>query len=157
PRGSAESPMTAVDPGLPELARRHPEWKPWLAVIEEILREAADPRWDALVPTHMDRPNGKAPLLAGAPLVVDQDSVRRVLEGLIRIGRHSRTAQMGSVQRAVRAGVDISHLFALCLCHDAEGLARTAAAIDADPAGLQAIITLLPVPFLQACHRRWAA
>src|SRR5262245_18580136 len=72
PRGSAESPMTAVDPGLPELARRHPEWKPWLAVIEEILREAADPRWDALVPTHMDRPNGKAPLLAGAPLVVDQ-------------------------------------------------------------------------------------
>jgi FdhE protein len=149
--------MTAVDSGLPELARRHPEWKPWLAVIEEILREAADARWDALVPTHIDRPHGKAPLLAGASLVVDEDSVRRVLEGLIRIGRRSRTPQMGTVERAVRAGVDISNLFALGLRHDAEGLARTAAEIDADPAGLQAIITLLPVPFLQACHRRWAA
>ena len=149
--------MTAVDSGLPELARRHPEWKPWLAVIEEILRESADARWDALVPTHIDRPHAKAPLLAGASLAVDEDSVRRVLEGLIRIGRRGRTAQMGTVERVVRAGVDISNLFALGLRHDADGLARTAAAIDADPAGLHAIATLLPVPFLQACHRRWAA
>jgi FdhE protein len=29
-------------------------------------------------------------------------------------------------------------------------------ASGADPAALQAIATLLPVPFLQACHRRWA-
>ena len=149
--------MTAVDTRLPELARRHPEWKPWLAVIEEILRDAADARWDALVPTHVDRQRGKVPLLAGAPVVVDEDSVRRVLDRLLRIGRRSRTAQMVTVERAVRAGVDVSNLFALGLRHDAEGLARTAAAISADPAGLQAIITLLPVPFLQACHRRWAA
>jgi len=64
---------------------------------------------------------------------------------------------MTTVERAVRAGVDLSNLFALGLRLDAEGLARTAAAVDADPAGLQAIISLLPVPFLQACHRRWAA
>ena len=68
--------MTAVDRGLPELARRHPEWKPWLAVIEEILQEAADPRWDALVPPHIGRRDGRAPLLAGAPLVVDEGRKR---------------------------------------------------------------------------------
>ena len=149
--------MTAVDPGLPELARRHPEWKPWLAVIEEILQEAADARWDALVPTHVDRQHGKAPLLAGAPLAVDEGSVRRLLGRLIRVGHRSGTAQMGTVERAVRAGVNISNLFVLGLRHDGEGLARTADAMSADPAGLQAIVTLLPVPFLQACHRRWAA
>src|SRR5262245_1979315 len=149
--------MTAVDPGLPALARQHPEWKPWLAVIEEVLREAAGARWDAFVPTHIDRRHGKAPILAGSPLTVDEDSVRRLLDGLIRIGRRSRTDQMRTVERAVRAGVDSANLFALGLRHDAEGLARTAAALDADPGALQAIVTLLPVPFLQACHRRWAA
>jgi FdhE protein len=148
--------MTAVHTGLPELARRHPEWKPWLAVIEEILQEAADPRWEALVPTHVDPQHGNAPLLARASLVVDEDSVRRVLDRLIRIGRRIGTAQMGTVERAVRAGVHVSNLFALALRHDADGLARIAAAINADPAGLHAIATLLPVPFLQACHRRWA-
>jgi len=126
-------------------------------VIEEILQEAADARWDALVPTDVDRPHGKTPLLAGAPLVVNEDAIRRVLDRVIRTARRSRTAQMDTLERAVRAGVDISNLFALALRHDADGLARTAAAINADPAGLQAIATLLPVPFLQACHRRWAA
>jgi len=149
--------VTSVGTSLPELARRHPEWKPWLAVIEEILQEAADARWDALVPTGVDRPHGKAPLLAGAPLVVNENAIRRVLDRVIRTARRSRTAQMDTLERAVRAGVDISNLFALALRHDADGLARTAAAINADPAGLQAVATLLPVPFLQACHRRWAA
>jgi hypothetical protein len=34
-----------------ELERRFPEWSPWLAVIDQVLREAADVKWEALVPT----------------------------------------------------------------------------------------------------------
>jgi hypothetical protein len=29
---------------------RVPRWKPWLTVIEEVLREATDPTWEAFVP-----------------------------------------------------------------------------------------------------------
>ena len=31
------------------LGRQYPEWQPWLTVIEEVLREATDPKWEAMV------------------------------------------------------------------------------------------------------------
>jgi len=55
--------MTAIDTGLQDLKRQHPEWEPWLAVIQEILSEAANPKWDAVC----SRPHGSAARQGSAP------------------------------------------------------------------------------------------
>ena len=148
--------MMAIDTGLPELERRHPEWRPWLAVIGEILREAADPSWDAVVPATARAQDMKAPLLDGVILTLKSDTVRRVLEALVRTARRIRTAEMATVERALHPDVDVPGLFTAALVQDSECLVRTASNIGADPAALQAVASLLPFPFLQACHRRWA-
>ena len=148
--------MTSTDFDLPQLERGHPEWKPWLSVIRELLHEAADPRWDAVVPTRIGEPQGNAPLLAGAALVVDEGSVRRVLKRLIRVSRQNGTREMASLERAVDVGLDLARLFTAALQHDVEGLSGIAGEIGAPPAALHGIATLLPIPFLRACQRRWA-
>ncbi len=49
---------SAVPAGLPDdardrlgaLAREHPEWRPWLALVEAVLHEAREPGWELAVP-----------------------------------------------------------------------------------------------------------
>ena len=69
--------MTAIDTGLQDLGRRHPEWKPWLAVVQEILREAANPIWESLVPARTEAQQSKVPLLAGATVAVIEKQFTR--------------------------------------------------------------------------------
>ena len=57
----------AIDSGLEDLKRQHPEWEPWLAVVQVILNEIGDPKWDAAVPVEVGHQQGKVPLLAGLP------------------------------------------------------------------------------------------
>ena len=47
----------SLDNGAADLGRRHPEWLPWLTVIEQVLREATDTKWEAFVP---ELPEGAA-------------------------------------------------------------------------------------------------
>ncbi len=43
--------MTAsIDTDVHDLGRQQPEWQPWLAVVQEVLNEAADAQWDAVYP-----------------------------------------------------------------------------------------------------------
>ena len=80
--------MTAPDT-LHGLKRQRPEWEPWLAVIEEIVRETASPRWDASVPAGVQpRPDGP-PLIAGAMLSVvmlTDNNTRSVAEQAMTTG-----------------------------------------------------------------------
>ena len=57
--------MTAIDTGLQDLRRQHPEWEPWLAVVQEILSETTNPEWDAFVPVRTEAQQSKVPLLGG--------------------------------------------------------------------------------------------
>lgn len=50
---------------LEALERRNPEWRPWLAVVRDVLAEIDDPAWDALVPAALRAKDPDAPLLAG--------------------------------------------------------------------------------------------
>jgi hypothetical protein len=51
--------MTAsIESDLQELGRQRPEWEPWLAVIQEVLRETANAQWDGFVPSSIE--GGKA-------------------------------------------------------------------------------------------------
>ena len=43
--------MTAsIDTEIQDLGRQRPEWQPWLSVVQQVLRETADAKWDAVIP-----------------------------------------------------------------------------------------------------------
>ena len=83
-----------------DLGREYPEWKPWLAVIEEVLREATDPTWEAFVPELPAPYEKKVPLLAGATLTLDMTTVARWWERLRRAAYRSGTPKMSTLKRA---------------------------------------------------------
>jgi FdhE protein len=148
--------MTAFETGLQDLKRQHPEWEPWLAVVDEILRETATSNWDAAVPTRTDPQQSKIPLLAGAKLALGRNSVRALLERLIRIASQRGTPKMATLKSALRADVDAIAVFIAALSQDEDRIKELSAIAGVDGEAFHAVTALIPVPFLQACNRRWA-
>ncbi len=61
--------MTAsIDTDVQDLGRQRPEWQPWLSVVQQVLRETADAKWDAVIPDRAEPLENKAPVLAGASI-----------------------------------------------------------------------------------------
>ena len=158
--------MMAPDAALSGLKRQRPEWAPWLAVVEEILREAGTATWDVAVPSvadsGADAPGADArrvtiPKLAGAALALPAMPVRRLFERLIRIASRTGTPKMATLESAAHARLDMLPLLAASLGQDSERLADFAAAAGADPEAFQAVVALLSVPLLHACNRRWTS
>ena len=149
--------MTAIEAGLQDLKRRHPEWEPWLAVVQEVLSEAANPEWNALVPTRTDAQQSKMPLLAGMALALKPRAVRRLLEKLIRAAHQSASAKLASLEPALHGDLDFLTLFRASLCQDSERLKEIAAHLGTDSEAFQAVAALLPLPLLHACNRGWAS
>jgi FdhE protein len=145
--------MTAIDTGLQDLKRQHPEWEPWLAVVQEILRETNNPQWEAVVPQGATQQD-KTPLLAGASLALEHNSVRRLLQLLIQAACRSGTPAMASLEPALHVELDVLGLFQAALDQDGDFLKKTAAGVGAEPEAFQAVAALIPVPFLQACNRK---
>ena len=148
--------MTAVDSGLQDLKRRHPEWEPCLAIVQEILSATADPQWDQVVPARAEIQPDKIPLLAGVTVVLERSLVRRLLAQLIQTAQRSGTSKMATLKPAVHAELNDLTLFEASLRQDMQRLSEIAAVIGADPEALQAVGSVLPVPLLQACNRHWA-
>lgn len=146
-----------ADAALNGLRRQRPEWEPWLVVVEEILREAGAPAWDAAVPAGAHAPRTAVPLLAGSTLALRTSSVRRLLERLIRIASRIGTPKMSTLEAALHADMEMLPLFAASLCQDSDRIKEVAAVSGADAEALHAVIALLPVPLLHACNRRWAS
>jgi FdhE protein len=149
--------MSAPDAALTGLRRERPEWEPWLVVVDEILREAGGPAWDASVPVAAPAQPAAAPLLAGATLNVESGLVRRLFERLVRIASRAGTPKMSSLKAALHADLEWEPLFAAALCQDSHRINEIAAVSGADAEALHAVIALLPIPFLHACNRRWAS
>jgi FdhE protein len=149
--------MTAIETGLQDLRRQHPEWEPWLAVVQEALHETTNPEWDALIPIRSEAHQGKIPLLAGTTLFLEKRSIRRLLEKLIVIAHRSGTPKMATLQPALHGELDFLNLFKASLYLDRDRLRDTAAHLGADSEAFQAVAALLPLPLLQACNRRWAS
>lgn len=149
--------MTAsIDTDLQDLGRQRPEWEPWLAVVQEVLRETADVKWDAVVPNRAEALESKAPLLAGAVIAIETTWLRRWTEQLIRTASRSGTEKMATLKGALQETADVLTLFEASLRQNQGGLKEIALASDADPEAFQAVAALFPVPFLHACNRRWA-
>jgi FdhE protein len=149
--------MIAPDASLGGLREQCPEWGPWLAVVEEILREAGNPAWNAGVPADVPPHRTTIPLLAGAAITLQTGSIRRLFERLIRIASSVGTPEMSTLKVALVAHLEMAPLFAASLCQETGRIEELAAISGSDAAALQAVIALLPVPFLHACNRRWAA
>jgi FdhE protein len=149
--------MSAPDAALNGLRRERPEWEPWLVVVDEILREAGSPAWEAAVPAAAQAQRTAVPLLAGATLTLDGALVRRLFERLIRTASRAGTPKMSSLKAALHADLEWAPLFAASLCQDSDRIHEIAAVSGADTEALHAVIALLPVPFLHACNRRWAS
>jgi FdhE protein len=148
--------MMAAAATLNGLRRKRPEWGSWLAVIEEVLRETASPEWEAAVAASAHAARHAVPLLAGATVAVDTNSVGRLLKRLVRIASHIGTPKMATLEAALDADIDLLRLFNASLCQDIGNIDEVAAASGTDADALQAVAGLLPVPFLHACNRRWA-
>lgn len=148
--------MTLAAFDVQRLERERPEWKPWLALVEETLREAAARAWDSAVPREVRSSRADLPLLAGATITLEAGSARRVLRQLVRVAARRGTSKLASLASLLDREVDALTLFAASLSHAGDGVEAADAGRDVDPEALQGVVALLAVPFLQACHRRWA-
>jgi FdhE protein len=147
---------TAADISLNDLKNRRPEWMPWLSVVEEILREVADSRWDALVPGRTGIHQNKIPLLTETRLDVAKSPVPALLTHLIRVASRSGTPQMATLGPLAQAKFDLCALFRASLHQDHDYIKELAIAHGAEPEALQAVLAMAPMPFLHACNRHWA-
>jgi FdhE protein len=149
--------MSAPDAALNGLRRERPEWEPWLAVVDEILREASGSAWEAAVPACAQAQRPAVPLLAGATITLEAALVRRLFERLIRTASRVGTPKTASLKAALHVDLEWAPLFTASLCQDGDRINEIAAVSGADAEALHALIALLPVPFLQACNRCWAS
>jgi FdhE protein len=149
--------MSAPDAALNGLRRERPEWEPWLVVVDEILREAGSPAWEATVPSAAPAQRTAVPLLAATTLTLEAALVRGLFERLIRTASRAGTPKMSSLKAALHADLEWAPLFTASLCQDSDRIHEIAAVSGADTEALHAVIALLPVPFLHACNRRWAS
>ena len=148
--------MTIVS-GVDALRQQRPEWTPWLAVVDEVVRESMTAQWDAAVPEIRESPAPSAPLLDGATIVVNAAAVRGLFKRSIDIASHAGTAPMATLSPELHRDLDIAELFATSVRQDSTYVTMLAERYGADAQALQAIVALLAVPWLQACGRQWGA
>ena len=139
---------------LQTLKRSRPEWSPWLAVVEEALAEAASTRWAAFVPASPEAERA-TPLLSHSTIVIDESTVRGLLNRLLEIAARGGMPKMETLSGVANRDMDVVRLFAASLCQDPIRISEAAAAVRADADALQAVAGLVSVPFLQACNRQW--
>jgi FdhE protein len=149
--------MTTSVSTLDGLKRDQPDWGPWLAVVQEVLREAETVRWDAAIPSNLVSAGTATPLLAHAALSVPGRAVRRLFKELIRVASIDGTPAMKTLRATLTRDLDVLALFTASLCQESHRLTDIADACGADGDALQAIAGVLPVPFLLSCHRRWVS
>jgi FdhE protein len=147
--------MTPAVKGVQDLGRAYPEWQPWLTIVEEVLREATDSKWEAFVPELTQSRESKVPLLAGAKLALEMTVVSGWLERLMRIAYRSGAPKMSTLNGAKQARVNTVDLFRFSLCQNGKWLTEAAIDLGVDAGAFQAVAALVPVPFLQTCNRRW--
>jgi FdhE protein len=147
--------MMAIANGLQNLKRQHPEWTPWLAVVEVILREIGDSKWDTAVPGQVGPQQSTVPFLAGTAFKLEQIMLHRLFAELVRIASRSGTEKMATLKSVSGGRMGVLDIFRASLNHDDDAMKKIASSVGADSDALQAVAALLPMPILHACNRRW--
>jgi FdhE protein len=153
-RTPVASPRAALETRAEELARAHPEWEPWLALVRVALA-AEEPGWEAAAAgANLDagRADG-APLLDGASLLVDEGLARDWVRRLVRAAAGQHTAP----KRGAADRVEPLALLEAAIGQDQARMEEIATATGADAAALSPVAQLAAMPLLQACGRQLAA
>jgi formate dehydrogenase maturation protein FdhE len=149
----------AMRPDLPDLPvilqsaggglrQQHPEWRPWLRVVEAMLADEAIRLWDAARVDASVVADGVRPLLAGACVSVDPRVFRQLVQRLLDAGR-ALGAEARQLLEHHLTGGNAAALLAASLRGD-----RPDVRADSEGAVIAGALALLGVPVLQQVHRR---
>lgn len=136
---------------LAKLGAANPEWRVWLALLEQAVRTLPDPAWRRAVPDAPRATGDGTPLLAEAVLTVDYRAVRRFVACLMTA---TTDDPVGSL-RGIAEKTQTTDLLEAAIRDDYPRLGLLAAATGAEPAALHAVAPLLAMPLLQACAGSW--
>jgi FdhE protein len=130
-----------------------PAWRPWVRLLDAVLKAADDPKWEAAVPEPVaDRP-AEAPLLHGSTLHPDARRLRRLVRELLRLA-----AEVGeggaSLARLRSRRLDAPALLSAAIAHDADSIDRIASEADVEASALGVVARLAATPLLHACEKR---
>ena len=140
------STTTLAAPTPEGLAKAHPEWSAWLALLEVTAEEATVPAWAAAVPAEI---SSDTPGLHGATLTVERAVAARWLQrlfGASNVPALLETAARSDALAVLAAAIELDHGRLVALAH----------AAGAPEDAFVAVAPLAAVPWLQACGRRWA-
>jgi FdhE protein len=148
------APQIGPVPSLEALTREHPEWRPWLSLLEETWREARDVAWSKMVPKMASRDGvtprpTDVPLLANVIVRLDRRRARRWARQLFGAG--------ASDDAGKAAAAEAGALFEAALRDDGERLDALARRLEVTTTLMRALAPLLVTPFLLACGRAWRA
>jgi len=150
----------APAPALARIERAHPEWTPWLGVVDTLM-QAID-----RVDGHPGVERAAPPPAQGVPMLADariDDAGRRLqplFQALLDRAARGGAPSMAGLDRIRRTVDDAAGVFRAVIDDDVRALAAIAEQAGREGAaadGYLAVAALLPVPFLQACRRTWAA
>jgi FdhE protein len=157
--------VTASIDTLQDLERQHPEWAPWLGVVQAVFDEIQKSDWDDAVPADLAWHKPGTPLLAGACLSLEPNAVSLLFDAVLsRAGFDPdvlpknagiQTAALNSELGRNDGALPILGVFEAALNNDDGRLSRLAARVYSDPERFHAVAALVLMPFLHACTRRW--
>ena len=140
---------------LDELARTDPAVAPLARLQAEALRAAAEPGWDAGVPT-LDRQRAEdgVPLLHGRTVQAESAAVQRLLVRLAKLAARQRVEGSAALAAALEGrNLDLAQLLRTAIVQDTEGLAALVDGAGVDLGLLATLGQLAALPLLQACGR----
>jgi FdhE protein len=144
--------------GLAELARDHPEWRPWLALLSVAHGTFGDPLWVRAVPDGpptIEPAQSPAPLLEGAVLTIDADGADRFVRQIFDVAE-SNGGSAAPLEAAARdARLDALAILEAAIRQDARGLTRWANTLAVEPSALRVVAGVAATPLLHACRRAW--
>src|SRR5262249_6985567 len=124
--------ITVSHDRLRDLGREFPEWRPWLTLVEEVLRETSDAKWEACVPELPASQESTVPLLAGAKLALEITTVGGWCERLIHTAYRSGAPKMSTLSGIQQKRLNTVDLFTFSLCQNGESLKETAIELGVD-------------------------
>ena len=141
---------------LLRLRHSHPEWSPWLTVIEEVICAANDRRWEEAVPRRPRREDSKAPWLMRASITISEKLSRQWIELLFVTAAKAGTMELATLSRAGDLTAKATTSLHAALTHNTALLDAMARDCSIDTGAYRSLAQLLPVPLLHACRRIWS-
>jgi FdhE protein len=138
------------------LARRRPEWVPWLAPLQATLAAVGEPGWAAALPASPPPADDRRPRLAGAALELDARMTRAWLLGLVEAAERAG-APVARARRGRADAADVGGLVEASIEQDAAALVAIAGRRALDPGAMTALAPLVAMPLLHAARARWMA